>query len=57
VTKALIGAMQNHSSTKTYFAICDGDGTWNGTDFRAQGWFTINKPVRDENGEFKLTHD
>ncbi|KAL3786494.1 hypothetical protein HJC23_010660 [Cyclotella cryptica] len=50
VTKALFDAMQHPDSTKTYLAICDGDGTWNGIDIKAKGWFTIDKPVKDENG-------
>lgn len=51
VTKALVDAMQHPNSTKTYLALCDGDGTWNGVDYRDKGWFVIDRPVRDEYGE------
>ena len=53
VTKALIDAMQSSDSTKTYLALCDGDGIWNGVDYCDQGWFTIDKPVKDEYGKLR----
>ena len=53
VTKTLIDAMQSPDSTKTYFALCDGNGNWNGVDYRDQGWFTIDKPVKDEYGKLR----
>jgi tRNA pseudouridine65 synthase len=55
VTKTLIDSMQDPSSTKTYLAFCDGDGTWNGVDFLEKGWFTFDRPVKDEWG--KLMED
>ncbi len=51
VTNALINAMQNEDAEKTYVALCDGDGHWNGINLMEKGWFTINLPVKDENGK------
>lgn len=51
--------MQHPDSTKTYLALCDGDGTWDGVDYRDRGWFVVDKPVRDEYGrimENSMTH-
>ena len=45
--------MQHPDSVKTYFALCDGDGTWNGEDYREKGWFTSSKPVKDEYGKLQ----
>ena len=51
VTKILMGAMQSPEATKTYLALCDGDGTWNGVDYMKKGWFTFDNPVNDEWGK------
>jgi len=51
VTRSLIASMQNPDATKTYLALCDGDGTWNGKDFRGMGWFSLEIPVKDEWGK------
>lgn len=51
VTKALITAMQNEDAEKTYIALCDGDGDWNGINYMEKGWFTMDSPVKDENGK------
>ena len=32
-------------------ALCDGDGEWNGVNFLEKGWFTVDRPVKDENGK------
>jgi 23S rRNA-/tRNA-specific pseudouridylate synthase len=48
VTKTLIESMQH--ATKTYIALCDGDGTWNGINYLDKGWFTFTNPVKDESG-------
>jgi len=48
VTKTLIESMQH--ATKTYIALCDGNGTWNGINYLDKGWFTFNNPVKDESG-------
>ena len=50
VTKTLIESMQSPQATKTYIALCDGDGTWNGVDYLEKGWFMFDNPVKDENG-------
>jgi len=47
--------MQNLEATKTYLALCDGDGSWNGIDYLQKGWFTFDRPVKDEWG--KLMED
>ena len=44
-------AMQSPEATKTYLALCDGDGTWNGVDYMKKGWFTFDNPVNDEWGK------
>lgn len=48
VTKTLIESMQH--ATKTYIALCDGDGVWNGINYLDKGWFTFTNPVKDESG-------
>lgn len=48
VTKSLIESM--HNATKTYIALCDGNGTWNGINYLDKGWFTFTNPVKDESG-------
>ena len=50
ITKALIKSMQSRDATKTYLALCDGDGVWNDIDYLNKGWFTFDNPVQDENG-------
>lgn len=50
VTKSLIGSMQHPNATKTYIALCDGVGTWNGVNYLEKGWFTFRNPVKDEQG-------
>jgi len=52
VTKSLIESMQHPEATKTYMALCDGDGSWNGVNYLEKGWFTFDKPVKDEWGKF-----
>ena len=51
VTKSLIESMQHPEATKTYFALCDGDGSWNGVNYLDKGWFTFDNPVKDENNK------
>ena len=53
VTRTLIDSMQHPRATKTYLALCDGDGTWNGVDHASRGWFTFDRPVKDEGGRRK----
>jgi len=50
ITKALIESMQSEEATKTYVALCEGDGSWNGINYLHKGWFTFDNPVKDENG-------
>ena len=45
--------MQSPQATKTYIALCDGDGTWNGVNYLEKGWFMFDNPVKDENGNMK----
>lgn len=52
ITKAMIESMQSRDATKTYLALCDGDGVWNGVDYLKKGWFTFDNPVQDESGKF-----
>ena len=51
VTNTLIGSLQSKDAMKTYLALCDGDGTWNGKKFLDKGWFRMDQPVKDENGK------
>jgi len=43
--------MQSPEATKTYIALCDGDGTWNGVDYLKKGWFSLDLPVKNEWGK------
>lgn len=52
ITKALIDSMQSKDATKTYLALCDGDGIWNDVDYLNKSWFTFDNPVQDENGKY-----
>ena len=45
--------MQSEEATKTYLALCHGDGTWKGENLINKGWFTVETPVKDENGNVK----
>ena len=44
-------AMQDQAATKTYIALCDGDGVWNGVNYLKRGWFTFDQPAKDKCGE------
>jgi len=55
ITKTLIESMQSPQSAKTYIALCDGDGSWNGVNHLEKGWFAFDNPVKDEHG--KLVED
>ena len=37
-------------ATKTYIALVRGEGIFKGRDFRNEGWFEIDRPIKDENG-------
>ena len=50
-TVTRIGSMQSPEAIKTYVAIVHGDGTdKNGNDITDRGRFTVDNPVKDENG-------
>jgi tRNA pseudouridine65 synthase len=49
-TANLIRGMQSSNSTKTYVALVRGEGILRGVDFREQGWFLVDRPIKDENG-------
>ena len=51
VTKALTDSIQSPKTTKTFLALCDGDGEWNGINYLKKGWFTFDNPVKDEEGK------
>ena len=50
-TAALMGSMGSDAATKTYVAICRGDGRFNGENMTKKGWFTVDEHVKDENGK------
>lgn len=50
VTRTLIESMKSEDATKTYIALCDGDGTWNGKNYLDKGWFTVDLNIKDEWG-------
>jgi len=51
ITRTLIESMKSTEATKTYIALCDGDGTWNGVNYLEKGWFTLDLKVKDEWGK------
>ncbi len=51
ITNTLINSLKSAGSQKTYVALCDGDGKWSEQNFLEKGWFTIDQPVKDENGK------
>jgi tRNA pseudouridine65 synthase len=38
---------------KTYIAIVRGEGLLKGRDFRQEGWFEVDRPIKDESGNLK----
>lgn len=50
-TATLQQAMAGTSSQKTYIALVRGEGILKETDFRKQGWFTVDRPIKDESGK------
>jgi hypothetical protein len=46
--------MQSSEATKTYMALCDGDGKWNGVDYLKKGWFSLDLPVKNEWGKSEV---
>jgi tRNA pseudouridine65 synthase len=49
-TRILNDAMQAPSTVKTYLALVRGEGILHGRDFRQEGWFTIDRPIKSERG-------
>jgi len=49
-TSQLIGAM-NMQASKTYVALVRGEGVLRGVDFKEQGWFCVDRPIKDEGGK------
>ncbi len=48
----MIQSLKSENASKTYLALCDGDGEWNGVNLIEKGWFTLDRQVKDENGKF-----
>ena len=49
-TAILQQAMADPSSRKTYIALVRGEGILNGVDLQGKGWFTVDRPIKDELG-------
>ena len=49
-TAILQQAMADPMSRKTYIAIVRGEGILNGVDLQEKGWFTVDRPIKDELG-------
>lgn len=53
-TRLLSEALTNRtSSKKTYVALVRGEGILRGRDFRQEGWFLVDRPIRNERGVLK----
>jgi 23S rRNA-/tRNA-specific pseudouridylate synthase len=50
VTRRLIQAMNHSRSQKTYIALVRGEGILHGRDFKQEGWFKVDRPIKNENG-------
>ena len=46
-------AMQSSTTSKTYLAMVRGEGILHGRDFRNEGWFEVDRPLKDESGNLK----
>lgn len=46
-------SMSENHANKTYIALVRGEGILHGRDFRKEGWFLVDRPIKDENGELK----
>jgi tRNA pseudouridine65 synthase len=40
-------------ANKTYVALVRGEGILHGEDLRTKGWFTVERPIKNANGNFK----
>jgi len=52
-TSQLIQSLQNPNSIKTYVALVRGEGILHGEDLKTKGWFTIDRPIKDEKGRVR----
>ncbi len=52
-TSQLIQSLQNPNSIKTYVALVRGEGILHGEDLKAKGWFSIDRPIKDEKGRVR----
>lgn len=50
VTRLLAEAMASPSARKTYLAVVRGEGIYRGRDFKKEGWFRVDRPIKDERG-------
>jgi 23S rRNA-/tRNA-specific pseudouridylate synthase len=50
VTRRLIQAMNHSRSQKTYIALVRGEGILHGRDFKQEGWFKVDRAIKNENG-------
>ncbi len=50
-TAILQQAMTSTTSQKTYIALVRGEGILKEMDFRKVGWFTVDRPIKDESGK------
>jgi len=52
---AMLQECMTHSSStqKTYLAIVRGEGILKGRDFRREGWFKVDRPIKNKAGNFK----
>ena len=49
-THVLHQALTSPLARKTYVAIVRGEGVLRGEDLRRKGWFTVDRPIKDERG-------
>lgn len=49
-TALLSDAMKDLDSQKTYLALVRGEGILHGRDFKQEGWFKVDRPIKNEKG-------
>lgn len=52
-TAQLIEALQSANSTKTYVALVRGTGILHDRDLTKEGWFLVDRPIKDERGTLR----
>lgn len=50
---AVLQEAMTSSVSKTYLALVRGEGILKGRDFRKEGWFQVDRPIKDESGTLK----